>query len=229
MRTAVTAALLVVAISFSCGAASRARAEEQADTDFAKRVFAGNADTTKSYACFIRRYDAAHLAQHPLQQVDAMTLLISAERIADDKFLDYSFRLGVRFRHRPGDFESSGNCGYAPTVKVQDTDDPTHPIAMQPQGIDFSCSIDCDGGGITVNLANNDGSIVVKPLEGLRLWKGRDPDEAATSAFENSADDKVFRLDRTALDECIPLANDRNEAAALRRRDAGASAAKRPH
>jgi len=195
-----------------------AAAQQQADSDFAKRVFAGHVDKTKSYACFVRRYDAAHLAQHPLQQVNTMSLLVSAEHIPEDKYLNYSFRLGVRFRNRAGDFESSGECGYAPTVKVQDTDDPTHPIATQPEGIDFSCSIDCDGGGISINLANKDASIIVKPLEGLRLWKGNDPDPAATGAFEKSADDKVFRLDRADIDECIPLANDRKEAAAMRRR-----------
>ena len=36
-----------------------ARAAEQADTDFAKRFFAGNVGKPKAYACFVRRYDAA--------------------------------------------------------------------------------------------------------------------------------------------------------------------------
>ena len=30
----------------------------------------------KTYACFVRRYDASHLAQHPKQKVSAMKLLV---------------------------------------------------------------------------------------------------------------------------------------------------------
>ena len=70
----------------------------------------------------------------------------------DDKYLNYSFRLGVNFRDRPGDFDSSGDCGHAPTVRNPDTD------PMPAAGIDFQCDVDCDGGGIAVNLANNDNS-----------------------------------------------------------------------
>jgi hypothetical protein len=36
-----------------------------------------------------RRYDAEHLAQHPLQKVTVIKLLITAENVADDKFLQY--------------------------------------------------------------------------------------------------------------------------------------------
>jgi hypothetical protein len=44
-------------------------------------------------------------------------LLITAENVADDKFLQYSFRLGVNYRNRPGDFDSSGECGHADREK----------------------------------------------------------------------------------------------------------------
>ncbi|WP_213288494.1 hypothetical protein [Bradyrhizobium sp. sGM-13] len=33
----------------------------------------------KTYACFVRRYDANHLAQHPKQKISAMKLLVTAE------------------------------------------------------------------------------------------------------------------------------------------------------
>jgi hypothetical protein len=61
----------------------------------------------------VRRYDASHLAQHPEQKVSAMKLLLSAEVPEEEKTLNYSFRLGVKYRHRPGNFDSSGFCSTA--------------------------------------------------------------------------------------------------------------------
>lgn len=53
--------------------ASKAEAES-----FSARMYAG-APGNKAYACFVRRYDAEHLARHPKQKVAAMKLLVSAE------------------------------------------------------------------------------------------------------------------------------------------------------
>jgi hypothetical protein len=161
------------------------------------------------FLCFVRRYDTEHLAQHPLQKVTVMKLLITAENVADDKFLEYSFRLGVNYRNRPGDFDSSGECGHAPTVRNSQND--PSPAA----GIDFACDVDCDGGGIAVNLANNDSAVIVT-LDRIRIWKGKDPDEAVVRELHGGADDKMFRLDRTSLNECAALAYDRKELAAMR-------------
>jgi hypothetical protein len=173
--------------------------DQRLDGDFAKRMFAGSASKPKAYACFIRRYDAEHLAQHV------------AEKGTDDKMLEYSFRLGVNFRHCPGDFDSSGECGHAPTVRAQNSDTDL-PFTTR---IDFNCDVDCDGGGIAVNLANNDGSMIVK-LDRIRIWKGNSPDEKAATGLQGGADDKVFRLDRTNLSECTPFVADRKELAAMR-------------
>ena len=45
---------------------------------FDNKMFAGPIGQ-KTYACFVRRYDASHLAQHPKQKVSAMKLLVTAE------------------------------------------------------------------------------------------------------------------------------------------------------
>jgi hypothetical protein len=201
------AGVLAAAAGF---AADPALADDGPDITFAKRMFAGSAPKPKGYACFVRRYDAAHMAQHPLQKVTVMKLLISAEMVPDDKVFEYSFRLGVNFRDRPGDFDSSGDCGHAAAAKVPDDADTI------PSGVDMSCGVDCDGGGVTVSLANKDASVIVKPLERIRIWKGKDPDESAATALNAGADDKIFRLDRTKLDECTPLVADRKELAAMR-------------
>jgi hypothetical protein len=190
--------------------------DRQRDADFAKRMFAGSTPAPKAYACFVRRYDAEHLAQHPLQKVAVMQLLISTEKDADFPNFQYSFRLGVNFRDRPGNFDSSGNCGHAPTIKDPDNSDiPPEDRLTRPAGIDFECDVDCDGGGVTVTLANNDNAVIVK-LDHIRIWNGNTPDAIAAGALQAGADDKVFRLDRTGLSECASLIADRKELAAMR-------------
>jgi hypothetical protein len=198
--TILTGLLVAIAAMPRPGAAQSLTA---ADADFAKRMFAGSVPSLKAYACFVRIYDADHMAQHPLQKVTVMKLLISAEKTdpKEDKVLQYSFRLGVNFRDRPGIFDSSGECGHAPTVRNADTDPPV------AGGIE--CDVDCDGGGVTVNLANSDGSVIVKLPERIRIWKGKDPDESAMSALMAGADDKIFRLDRADPNQCSALAYDR--------------------
>jgi hypothetical protein len=176
---------------------------QQAESDFAKRVFADSVDKPTEYACFSRHYDAQHLAEHPLQKVSVMKLLVSAERNVGDKKLAYSFRLGVNFRNRPGDFDSSGDCAHL-----------TGDDAAK-QKIDFGCGVDCDGGGIGVELASDNASVLVK-LDSIAIWKGKDRDEGAAMALRGGADDRVFRLDRAANNECASLAYDRKELAAMR-------------
>ena len=197
--------LLIAACAALPALAAPAAADDaqQAETDFAKRVFADTLDKTTEYACFTRHYDAQHMAQHPLQKVTVMKLLVSAERDPDDKKLAYSFRLGVNFRNRPGDFDSSGNCAHL-------TGDDAG-----KEKIDFGCGVDCDGGGININLAQDNASVIVK-LESIRIWKGKDYDEDAATSLNAGADDKVFHLDRTSINDCAALATNRKELAAMR-------------
>lgn len=175
----------------------------QDETSFAKRVFADNLDKATEYACFSRHYDAQHMAQHPLQKVTVMRILVSAERDPEDKKLAYSFRLGVNFRNRPGDFDSSGDCAHL-----------TGDDAAKEK-IDFACGVDCDGGGISINLAQDNASVLVK-LEAIRIWKGKNFDEDAATELTAGADDKVFRLDRANLSDCASLAVNRKELRAMR-------------
>ena len=196
--------LLIAAFAALLPLAGPAVADEQQDeTSFAKRVFADNLDKTTEYACFTRHYDAQHMAQHPLQKVSVMKLLVSAERDPEDKKLAYSFRLGVNFRNRPGDFDSSGDCAHL-----------TGDDAAKEK-VDFGCGVDCDGGGISINLAKDNASVIVK-LESIRIWKGKDYDEDAATSLNAGADDKMFRLDRTNVNDCASLAMNRKELAAMR-------------
>jgi len=178
----------------------REATKAEADT-FNARMYAGQPGD-KAYACFVRRYDADHLARHPKQKVASMKLLISAELDREDKQLHNSFQLGFRYRHRTGEFDSSGSCNHAVF-----TADGTE--------IRLGCGVDCEGGGIGVALSKDDKSAVVR-LARVRIWQNNKPDDDAERSLVAGADDGIFRLDRTDTSECASLVTDRKELAALR-------------
>jgi len=169
--------------------------------DFDARLFARPFDE-KTYACFVRRYDANHLAQHPRQKVSTMKLLVTAEIPPEEKTVNYSFRVGLQYRHRPGKFDSSGSCGH---VVAEDKGDE----------IRLGCGVDCDGGGIDVAMKDDKSAIL--RMERIRVWDRKRPDEDASDALLGT-DDKTFRLDRADLRDCAELVTDRKELAALRHR-----------
>ncbi|MGV7216102.1 hypothetical protein [Bradyrhizobium sp. UFLA05-112] len=194
--------LLVALTLAALGGTGHAQEASKVQSDaFDARMFAG-APGHKAYACFVRRYDADHLDRHPKQKVASMKLLVSAEYEKEDKELHYAFRLGFRYRHRSGDFDTSGSCGHA---LFQDNGDEVR----------FGCGVDCDGGGIGIALAKDDKSAIVR-LERIKVWQNNKLDDDAKESLVAGADDKIFRLDRTDTSECASLVTDRKELAALR-------------
>jgi hypothetical protein len=169
---------------------------------FDTRMFGAPIGKKAAYACFVRRYDADHLARHPGQKVSAMKLLVTAEYPPEDKTYAFSFRLGVKYRARKGDFDSSGFCGH---VIAEETGDE----------IRMGCGVDCDGGGIGVALSKDDKAAILR-LERVRIWQNNKPDDEAGDELVAGADDKIFRLDRTEASECASLVTDRKVLAALR-------------
>ena len=175
--------------------------QNRADT-FDENMFMGPPGG-KASACFMRRYDAEHLARHPKQKTAAMRLLVAAETAEGETRLSYSFYLGVNFRDRAGDFESSGYCDHA---RAEDNG----------SEIRFACGVDCEGGGINVALSKNSKSATVR-LERIVVWKNNKPDPDGDAVLAG-ADDKIFRLDRVDAQECASLAGDSAQLAALRER-----------
>lgn len=205
MKLALFAALTVVALA---GVGHTEEADDireasktEADT-FNARMYAGAPGNT-AYACFVRRYDAEHLALHPKQKVASMKLLVSAETDPEDKQLHNSFRLGFRYRHRSGDFDTSGFCHH--TVLTKDGNE-----------VRLGCGVDCEGGGIGVALKDDKSAIV--RLASVRVWLHNKPDEDAERSLVAGSDDGIFRLDRADNSECAALVTDRKELAALRRK-----------
>ena len=197
------ASAAIVAASAGAGHAQEEAISKAKADAFDVRMFAG-APGKKAYACFVRRYDAGHLARHPKQKVGAMKLLVTAEVPPDQASTNYSFRLGVKYRHRPGDFDSSGDCGH---VVAEDTG----------KEIRLGCGVDCDGGGIDVALSKDDRSAIIR-LDRITVWQRNKPDDDAADALTAGADDKIFRLDRADPRDCAGLVTDRKELAALRRK-----------
>lgn len=196
-------ACLVVVIVSVIGAQA-CQAEDGVDktkaTAFDIKMFTGPPGH-KTYACFVRRYDAGHLAQHPKQKVSAMKLLVTAEDAPEDKTVNYSFRLGFNYRHRTGNFDSSGYC--------------SHIVAENGGGeIRLGCGVDCEGGGIEVAMKDDKSALI--RLERIRIWERNKPDDDASNDLVAGADDKIFRVDRADLHECSELVTDRKELAALR-------------
>jgi len=196
------AAVAAIAAAAVAGHAQEEEGIPKAAADaFDIRMFAG-APGNKAYACFVRRYDADHLARHPRQKVSTMKLLVTAEIPPDQTTTNYSFRLGARFRHRPGDFDSSGDCRH---VVAEDTG----------KEIRLGCGVDCDGGGIDVALSKDDKAATVR-LERITVWQRNKPDDDGSDALMAGADDKIFRLDRAESRDCAELVTDRKELAVIR-------------
>lgn len=179
--------------------AAEAPKHDARDEQFATRLFGGPLDPNKAYACYVRIYDGAHLAGHPLQKVKAMRLLVTAEPDEERKAQSYSFRMGVKFTKRPGDFDSSGACSFG---LLEGSNKPR-----------LGCGVDCDGGGISIEMKDNKSTYV--RLERIRIWQNNKPDEDGLD-LSGGADDKIFRLDRAKLDMCKSLITDRKELAAIR-------------
>jgi hypothetical protein len=192
---------LVLMLANSAASAEEVKAEAKAE--FSKRVF-GKEPAAKgnTYACFVRRYDADHLARHPHQKVTGMKVLVTSEWFDDASALDRHFRLGVTFRNKRGVYDSSGSCGFF------------HPEDAKDE-VRYGCGVDCDGGGVNIGMGKDDKSVLLR-LERVRIWQNNKPDEEAGDELVSGKDDAIFRLDRTSLEECRSLVTDRKELAAMR-------------
>jgi hypothetical protein len=196
-------AALVVALTSGAATAQRDEVKADAQAEFAKRIFGKEpAAKATTYACFVRRYEADHLAQHPHQKVTGMKLLVTSEFFEGNTHLERHFRLGVTFRNKRGTYDSSGACGFF------------HPEDAKDE-VRFGCGVDCDGGGLNIGVGKDDKSVRVR-LERVRIWQNNKPDEEAGDELVAGKDDAIFRLDRANLEECRSLVTDRKELAAIR-------------
>src|SRR5215213_9642249 len=78
LTLAAAALLAILAAGISPGHAEEEGIDKARTAAFDVRMFT-KPPGKKAYACFVRRYDPDHLARHPLQKVNAMKLLVTAE------------------------------------------------------------------------------------------------------------------------------------------------------
>ena len=202
MKRATLLLALTMAALFPQGAWAQSDDVDKArTTTFDKRVFAGPIGK-KSVACFVRRYDASHLAQHPGQRVSAMKLLVTAENHPKEPTA-YAYKVSVQFRDRPGNLDGGSSCSHMVEENGK-------------KAISFSCDVECGGGGIEIALSRDDKSAIVK-LEVIGVHDRRHP-EADAETLQGGADDKTFRLDRVDSAECAELLTNRKEVASFQRK-----------
>jgi hypothetical protein len=201
-RAAFLAALTVAiaGVNFAALAAGSA-----ADEAFQTRLFGRALDDKPSHACFSRAYDPGHLAQHPKQNVRTMLLLVTGKAESGND-PNYQLGINVTFRKSGKHFESAGDCGAI------------HDSGEAPGAANVAhCGVDCDGGSIDVAI-KDEKSVLVSIPRGARLWRaGSNGDDSGNARRKFGADDKVFRLDKAALAQCLSLANDDEEKAMMRR------------
>jgi hypothetical protein len=155
-------------------------------TDLA--FFAKDPGQARAFVCYTRRYDANHLAAHREQNVRDMTVLVDSN-VDPDAGRGYTLDLGVHFRGANAQFQSGGDCSVSEDGMLA-----------------LNCAVDCDGGEIDVKL-DGANSLLVSIPDGVRIWDPSSGEDAPDRA-RFGADDVSFRLDRTDLSECAPLAAD---------------------
>ena len=152
------------------------------------KIFGRDPGDRAAHACFIRRYTNAHLKSHPDQNVTTMLAYVGKQE-GSDRY--YSISLQVNFRQLNKPFQISGSCSENAETGA------------------LGCGVECDGGSLSVRV-KDDQSILVDIPESVRLFDpaaAGDMDDLPTGARFGS-DDKLFRLDRTALSDCVPVIYD---------------------
>lgn len=144
-------------------------------------------------ACYRRVYDKAHLAAHPKQTVTGITFLIRVVRYdaqgeryhtpatKPDDWIGYQFALAVQRRGEARTLRTAGDCFGFESAR---------------------CSVDCDGGGVTLEKAAPDGLVVrVASDYGIRMSGACE----GGVMLKPGADDKAFRLTKVADRLCAAL------------------------
>jgi hypothetical protein len=172
-------------------ALSPCAADAASDSDLA--IFGKTPGKDKIFACFTRQYDAAHLAGHPKQNVTEMAML--AQTYQNDSEREYELEIGVRFRKQTKLFQLSGVCDRTADGKGA-----------------LSCGFDCDGGHIDMRVKDAQSILVAIP-DGAHTWDPTAAEPPPDAKF--GTDDKLFRLDRASLQDCLPEALDDDTKAAI--------------
>ena len=153
------------------------------------KIFGRDPGKGDAHACFVRHYTKAHMKSHPEQNVTDMIGFVSKQEGPDAY---YSIQLQVNFRNMKKPFQVSGSCSESQDGKKS-----------------LGCGVECDGGSLSVRV-KNESSILVDIPYSVRVFDPADTDEDAElpKGARFGADDKLFRLDRASLRDCVSVMYD---------------------
>lgn len=135
--------------------------------------------------CWSRAYTPQHMADHPDQQVAAMSLAVTFMGETEINPAQYVFRLEAYMRDGTGG-QAVGPCS--------------------AEGDEMWCGVECDGGGIYVS-SRSGGNVLVDLERRGSIWMstgcGEDNFEEGFS-LESGIDDKQFLLSELLPQFCMP-------------------------
>ena len=155
------------------------------------KIFGRDPGASAAHACFARHYTKNHLGAHPQQNVTDMVLFVSKPEGTEPY---YSLSMQVNFLHLNKPFQVSGSCSRSEDGKNT-----------------LGCGVECDGGSLSVRV-KSETSVLVDIPDSVRLFDPSESEEEPGGDLPKGArfgaDDKLFRLDRTALKDCVPVIYD---------------------
>jgi hypothetical protein len=156
------------------------------------KIFGRDPGSQPAHACFTRHYTKAHLAGHPDQNVTDMRMFVNK---AEGEEMAYTVDMQVDFREQKRPLVLSNYC---------EPGDAKHAI---------TCPFDCEGGRIDMRVKSQSAILVEIPL-GARVY---DPpvEDGVPVRGKFGEDDKLFRLDRADLSDCLPAIKDEKVRAAV--------------
>jgi hypothetical protein len=162
-----------------------------ADNDDVAKIFGRDPGPAAANACFVRHYSGQHLKAHPKQNVTDMALYVNKQEGPD---AIYNLNLEVEFRHLKKPFNVSGSCSKSSDGKST-----------------LGCGADCDGGFLDIRVKDQNAMLLDIP-ESVRIYDATQTNDDNEDVLPKNArfgsDDKLFRLDRAPLKDCISLIYD---------------------
>lgn len=159
----------------------------------AEKLFGHDPGNNAAHACFSRTFDAAWLKAHPDQNIEKLTVYVG--RKAMEEGVWHAGNMDIKFRDSKEAWRVSADCS--------------------GEGGSLHCGVDCDGGGYAMTAISKS-QLSVTPDDYLRYYNANgtdavdETDQAAprenTAGFKTG--DKNLTLDRTDIQDCLPLIDD---------------------
>jgi hypothetical protein len=168
------------------------------------------AETLGSRACYVRVYDAKHLAANPAQRTTAMRVSFRVERIAGaiESLAPLNrIRIEATRRNVAQPLRAIGDCHFSAEAN-RDVQGGTR-IRSYPRAAGIVCSISQDatdeGGGAEPVISASGETLTIHMDESLPMRRNRKLSDGESQTIDFGRSDAVFRLRRVADDECDAL------------------------